>query len=48
MLDFLPCTIDNYNKSIEKYGELLEILGNDEKILKTARKYMGKKHMIYR
>lgn len=21
MLDFLPCTIDNYNKSIEKYGE---------------------------
>ncbi len=96
MMDFLPCTVESYNKSIEEYGELLEtvviedvfmpeiiklvnedenhkllketfnyfevivhfgeqdlvsnfqvtvleILGNDKVILKTAQKYMGEK-----
>lgn len=96
MMGFLPCTVQGYNKSVEKYGELLEtvviedvfmpeiiellnkdenpklleeifnyfevivcygeqalvsnfevtvleILGNDKAILKTAQKYMGEK-----
>ena len=99
MLQFLPCTAHDYNRSIEEYGELLEtvviedifmpelikllnkdenhqllgeifdyfemivhcgeqglvsnfkvtvleILGNDKTILKTAQKYMGEKTKV--
>lgn len=42
IMDFLPCTVEGYNKSIEEYGELLETVVIEDVFMPEIIKLLDK------